>query len=294
MKLGIIGGSGLYEIDGITGVSRRSVSTPFGAPSGEFLAGKCGGNDLVFLARHGKGHAIMPSELNFRANIFGMKLLGVTHLLSISAVGSLHEDIRPRDVVIPDQYFDRTKGPAENHTFFGRGIVGHIAFGQPVCPELAALAADAAEETVKASDDPGRRVHRSGTYVNMAGPAFSTKAESNFYRSIGAAAVGMTNLAEAKLAREAEICYATVAMVTDFDCWHPDHDHVTVEMVVGHLAANTALAKELIAKVAARFAALKRRCPCPDALANAVITDPAAVPAELKRELAPIIGRYIR
>jgi 5'-methylthioadenosine phosphorylase len=294
MKLGIIGGSGLYEIDGVSGIAAQKISTPFGEPSGEFITGHHGGGELVFLARHGKGHTIMPSEINFKANIYAMKTLGVTHILSISAVGSLRDDVRPRDVVIPDQYFDRTKAPAEQHTFFGGGIVGHIGFGHPVCPELAELAARAAEAAAAESEDPDRRVHRGGTYVNMAGPAFSTKAESNFYRQIGAAVVGMTNLAEAKLAREAEICYATVAMVTDFDCWHPDHDHVTVDLIIGHLIANTALGKTLILKTAEQFGELSRACPCPNALDHAIITAPDAITPALKKKLAPIIGKYIK
>ncbi len=295
MKLGIIGGSGLGQLPGLENAVEQNIDTPFGKPSAPILDATLGDAELFFLARHGKGHSIMPSEVNFKANIAALKMLGATHILSISAVGSLREEIRPRDVVIPDQYFDRTKRPGSDHTFFGGGVVGHIAFGHPVCPELSHLAAQAAEEAIRESDASERKVFRSGTYVNMEGPAFSTKAESEFYRSTGAAVIGMTNLAEAKLAREAEICYATVAMVTDYDCWHPDHDHVTVEMVVGHFHANIKLAQEIIRLVTRRAqAGLSRKCACPHALAGAILTDPAVIPAETKRKLQPIMGKYFK
>ena len=293
MKLGIIGGSGLGKLPGLEAIHSESIDTPFGTPSAELLTGTYRGHELTFLARHGKGHTLMPSEINSRANICAMKMLGVTHLLSISAVGSLRRHIRPRDVVVPDQYFDRTRRPAADHTFFGGGVVAHIAFGTPVCPELSELAVRAAEEEIRQSNAPERRAHRGGTYVNMEGPAFSTRAESDFYRSIGAAVVGMTNLAEAKLAREAEICYATVAMVTDFDCWHPDHEHVTVEMVVGHLRANAELALGIVGRVARSFGELPRHCPCPAALENAIITAPAMIGPEARERLRPIAGRYL-
>jgi 5'-methylthioadenosine phosphorylase len=293
MKLGIIGGSGLYEIEGMQDIKSVKVETPFGAPSDEFIHGTFHGQEIYFLPRHGKGHPIMPGELNHRANIFAMKKLGVTHILSISAVGSLKEEMSPRDVVVVDQYFDRTKSNKE-HTFFGNGIVAHIGFGHPVCPELATLAADAAESAIRESEDTSRKVHRDGTYINMEGPAFSTKAESNFYRAAGFSVIGMTNIAEAKLAREAEICYSTVAMVTDFDCWHPDHDHVTVELVIGHLRANTALAKSIVKKVVEGITGLKRECSCGSALNCAIITSPEAMNPETKAALQPIIGKYVK
>jgi len=293
MKLGIIGGSGLYQIEGMEDIKQQQICTPFGNPSDKFVCGNIHGVEVVFLPRHAQGHPLMPGELNHRANIYAMKTLGVTHILSISAVGSLKEDMKPRDVVIVDQYFDRTKRGAD-HTFFGDGVVGHIAFGHPVCPELSELATQAAAEAVKASDNTSRVVHDSGTYVNMEGPAFSTMAESKFYRAMGWSVIGMTNLAEAKLAREAEICYCTVAMVTDYDCWHPDHDHVTVDMVIGHLVANTALSKDIIRRVAGKIKTLKRACACPSALACAIITSPDAMNQETRKKLQPIIGKYVK
>ena len=293
MKLGFIGGSGLYQIDGIEKIRKAKVKTPFGDPSDEFITGKLSGVDAVFLPRHGKGHTILPAELNHKANIFAMKKLGVTHIFSISAVGSLKEKLVPRDVVIVDQYFDRTKKSLE-HTFFGNGIVGHIAFGQPVCPESAKTAYEAAKASIKESPEAKKsKIHMGGSYVNMEGPAFSTKAESNSYRSLGFDVIGMTNLGEAKLAREAEICYCTIAMVTDFDCWHPDHDHVTVEMIVGNLIANSGLAKKIIMKIASMSNKLQRKCQCPDALKCALITNKDFIPSKLKRDLKPIIGKYI-
>jgi 5'-methylthioadenosine phosphorylase len=290
-KLGIIGGSGLYDIDGIAGVRTEELETPFGAPSDKFICGTLNGTEIVFLPRHGKNHAILPSELNHHANIFGMKKLGVTHILSISAVGSLKEELRPRDIVVVDQYFDRTKQAAK-HTFFGDGLVAHISFADPVCPELACLAVTAAKETVLESDDSSRQVFAAGTYINMEGPAFSTKAESMVYKSWGMDVIGMTNMAEAKLAREAEICYSTMAMVTDYDCWHPGHDNVTVELVIANLVANSALAKAAIAKVALAIEQLEKKCGCGNALASALITHKASVPAETIEKLAPIVGRY--
>jgi 5'-methylthioadenosine phosphorylase len=292
MKLGIIGGSGLYEIDGMEDIRENLIETPFGAPSDVLISGFLGGQEIVFLARHGRGHLIAPSEINYRANIFAMKTLGVTHILSVSAVGSLRERMCPRDVVIVDQYFDRRR-TAGNDTFFGDGIIAHIAFGDPTCAELAGIAAVAARESIEHSDDPSRHVHNSGTYVNMEGLAFSTKAESKFYRECGFHVIGMTNLPEAKLAREAEICYVTVAMVTDYDSWHPDHDHVTVEMVVGHLNANTVLGKNIIKQTAAALKNIPRQCNCCNALKSSLISNLDLVPAERKAALAPIIGKYI-
>lgn len=295
MKLGIIGGSGLYNIEGMTAVTEHAVNTPFGRTSDTIKEGTLNGASVFFLPRHGRNHQLLPAEVNHKANIFALKKLGVTHILSISAVGSLREDYIPRDVVIVDQFFDRTKKSLE-HTFFGNGIVAHIAFAHPICPELALIAGDAAEEAVRslAQDSKSRMpvVHRKGTYLNMEGPAFSTVAESKVYRSWGLDVIGMTNLGEAKLAREAEICYASVAMVTDFDSWHPEHDHVTTEMIISTFSANVALAKKIISNVAAAHKCLKRECACKSALAAAFITPKNAVPKEVVSSLKPIIGKY--
>jgi 5'-methylthioadenosine phosphorylase len=242
------------------------------------------GKRVAFLARHGVGHRILPSELNFRANIWGFKSLGVQQILSASAVGSLKEQYRPLDIVVPDQFFDRTSGRIS--TFFGRGLVAHVAFAHPVCGQLSAVAAAAVEAV-------GATVHRGGTYVNIEGPQFSTLAESKLYRSWGMDVIGMTNLQEAKLAREAEMCYATLALVTDFDSWHPDHDSVTVEMVIANLLQNAKTAQQAIAEAVDRISG-DRSCACKDALATAIITRPALVPDETKRDLEPIIGRYMK
>jgi 5'-methylthioadenosine phosphorylase len=284
VQIGIIGGSGLYDMTELTDREEKSVSTPFGDPSGPFIIGTLGGKRVAFLARHGIGHRILPSELNFRANIYGFKVLGVERILSASAVGSLKEEYKPLDILIPDQFFDRTKGRIS--TFFGRGIVAHIAFAHPLCGELSKIAADAAEAV-------GATVHRRGTYVNMEGPQFSTLAESKLYRAWGMDVIGMTNLQEAKLAREAEICYATLALVTDYDCWHPDHDSVTVDMIIANLLQNARTAQQAIATAVGRVPAA-RTCPCKDALATAIITRPEFVPAQTKKELAPIIGKYMQ
>ena len=290
-KLGIIGGSGLYDIDGMEDVKIESIETPFGTPSDKFICGTLSGIEVAFLPRHGKNHAILPGELNHHANIFGMKKLGVTHIISVSAVGSLKEELRPRDIVVVDQYFDRTKQASE-HTFFGDGLVAHISFADPVCPELATLAVKATQEAVAESDDNSRKVFSTGTYINMEGPAFSTKAESMVYKSWGMDVIGMTNMAEAKLAREAEICYSTIAMVTDYDCWHPGHENVTVELVIANLVANSALAKAAIKKVATALDKLEKNCGCGDALACALITNKESVPVQTIEKLAPIIGKY--
>jgi 5'-methylthioadenosine phosphorylase len=281
--IGIIGGSGLYDMAELTEREERIVPTPFGDPSGPYVIATLRGRRVAFLARHGAGHRIMPSELNFRANIFGFKVLGVERILSASAVGSLKEEYRPLDILVPDQFFDRTKGRIS--TFFGRGIVGHISFAHPVCPQLSAVAADSAQSV-------GAKVHRGGTYVNMEGPQFSTLSESRLYRSWGMDVIGMTNLQEAKLAREAEICYATLALVTDYDCWHPDHDSVTVDLIIANLMQNAATAQKTIAEAVARLPP-SRSCACKDALASAIITRPEHVPDTIKKELAPIIGKYM-
>ena len=282
--IGIIGGSGLYDMAELTDREERVVSTPFGAPSGPYIVATLRGKRVAFLARHGAGHRISPSELNFRANIFGFKVLGVERILSASAVGSLKEEYRPLDIVVPDQFFDRTKGRIS--TFFGGGIVAHVGFAHPVCGDLATVAADCAAAA-------GARVHRGGTYVNMEGPQFSTLAESRLYRQWGMDVIGMTNLQEAKLAREAEICYSTLALVTDYDCWHPDHDSVTVELIIANLTQNALMAQRTIASAVERLGPT-RTCACKDALATAIITRPDHVPDTVKRDLAPIIGKYVK
>ena len=283
VHIGIIGGSGLYDMEDLTAREDVTLSTPFGDPSGPYVVGTLRGRRVAFLARHGAGHRILPSEINFRANIFGMKMLGVEYLLSASAVGSLKEEYRPLDIVIPDQFFDRTKGRLS--TFFGRGLAAHVGFAHPFCRILSALAYESGRSA-------GATVHRGGTYVCMEGPQFSTLAESTLYRSWGMDVIGMTNLQEAKLAREAEICYATIALVTDYDCWHPDHDSVTVEMVIANLVQNAKTARAIIAGAVERLP-FERSCECASALKYALVTRPEAVPAGLKRELAPIVGKYL-
>jgi len=282
--IGIIGGSGLYDMAELTAREEKTVSTPFGDPSGPFVTGMLRGKRVAFLARHGVGHRILPSELNFRANIYAMKVLGVERIVSASAVGSLKEEYKPLDIVVPDQFFDRTKGRIS--TFFGRGLVAHVGFAHPVCGPLSRIVGDSAVSV-------GATVHRGGTYVNMEGPQFSTLAESRLYRSWGMDVIGMTNLQEAKLAREAEICYATLALVTDYDCWHPDHDAVTVEMIIGNLLQNAKTAQRAIAEAVARIDGA-RACSCANALATAIITRPETVPEQTKRDLQPIIGKYMK
>jgi 5'-methylthioadenosine phosphorylase len=284
IQIGIIGGSGLYEMAELTEREEATVTTPFGDPSGPYVLGTLRGKRVAFLARHGVGHRIMPSDLNFRANIFGFKVLGVERILSASAVGSLKLEYKPLDIVVPDQFFDRTKGRIS--TFFGRGLVAHVAFAHPVCGDLSKTAADSAAKV-------GATVHRGGTYVNMEGPQFSTLAESNLYRLWGMDVIGMTNLTEAKLAREAEICYATLALVTDYDCWHPGHDEVTVDLIIANLRQNAVMAQKTIADVVERTSG-PRTCACKDALATAIITQASLVPEQTKRELAPIIGKYLK
>jgi 5'-methylthioadenosine phosphorylase len=283
VQIGIIGGSGLYDMAELTDRETRAISTPFGDPSGAYVIGTLRGRRVAFLPRHDVGHRLTPSELNFRANIYGFKTLGVEWIVSASAVGSLREDFKPLDLVVPSQFFDRTKGRVS--TFFGDGIVGHIAFAHPFCPRLSELTYGAATRT-------GATVHRGGTYVCMEGPQFSTIAESNFYRASGFDIIGMTNLQEAKLAREAEICYTTLALVTDYGCWHPDHDSVTVEMIVANLTQNAKTAQQVIANTVEQLP-VERTCECGRALATAIMTRPDAIPAETKARLRPIIGRYI-
>jgi 5'-methylthioadenosine phosphorylase len=283
VEVGIIGGSGLYDMAELTDRQEKTVTTPFGDPSGPYLIGTLRGMRVAFLARHGVGHRLMPSELNYRANIFGFKTLGVERILSASAVGSLKEEYRPADIVIPDQFFDRTKGRPSS--FFGRGLVGHVGFAHPFCKILSGIAYDSGKRA-------GATVHKGGTYVCMEGPQFSTLAESKLYRSWGMDIIGMTNLQEAKLAREAEICYTTIALVTDYDCWHPDHDSVTVEMVMSTLAKNAATAQQIIAGAVERLP-YERTCECASALKYALVTRPEMVPDQVKKDLAPIIGKYI-
>ncbi len=282
-QIGIIGGSGLYDMAELSDREDVTISTPFGDPSGPYVLATLRGRRVAFLARHGAGHRLMPSELNFRANIYGFKTLGVERILSASAVGSLKLEFPPQDIVIPDQFFDRTKGRVS--TFFGRGLVAHVAFAHPVCADLSRAAHESAVAV-------GARVHLGGTYVCMEGPQFSTLAESQLYRSWGMDVIGMTNLQEAKLAREAEICYATLALVTDYDCWHPEHDSVTVKMIVTNLMQNARTAQAIIAETVGRLPT-GRSCPCATALANAIITNRDAIPANTRQDLLLIVGKYL-
>ena len=283
VRIGIIGGSGLYDMAEVVDRTEVAVETPFGDPSGPYVLGTLRGKRVAFLARHGAGHKLLPSELNFRANIYGMKTLGVEYILSASAVGSLKEELRPLDIVIPDQFIDRTKGRIS--TFFGQGLAAHVGFAHPFCSRLSTIAYESGQQA-------GATVHKGGTYVCMEGPQFSTLAESKLYRSWGAEIIGMTNLQEAKLAREAEICYSTIALVTDYDCWHPDHDSVTVEMIIANLTQNAKTAQAIIA-TAVDALPFERTCECASALKFALITRPDAVPASTLVDLAPIVGRYL-
>lgn len=291
MKLGIIGGSGLYELEGLSAVREVAVETPFGAPSDVYIQGTLKGVEVIFLPRHGRGHRLLPSEINHKANIWGFKKLGVEQVLSVSAVGSLREELRPGDVVLPDQYYDRTKGSL-GHTFFGKGIVGHVSFGDPTCLALLKEVGVAAREAV---DQLGLgekvRVVNGGTYVSMEGPAFSTRAESNAYRQLGFDIIGMTSLPEAKLCREAELCYQAMSMVTDYDCWRVGESEVTVEMVIATLKANVNLAKDVIRRLVVRLPA-RRDCACAHALSTAVMTDWALIPESTLTALDPLIGKY--
>jgi 5'-methylthioadenosine phosphorylase len=282
-EIGIIGGSGFYSIPGVEVVEEARLNTPFGEPSDAYVIAEIEGKSVAFLARHGRGHRLSPSELNFRANIYGMKMLGVERIISLSAVGSMKEEHAPLDFVIPDQFFDRTRGRIS--TFFGNGVVAHISFADPVCPQLAATVHAAANEA-------GINSKLGGTYLCMEGPAFSTRAESNVYRSWGMDVIGMTNLQEAKLAREAEMCYVTVAMVTDYDCWHEAHEAVTVDQIIATLTKNTENARRLV-PVVIRSLPEEPNCKCDAALKHAIITDRAAISAEAKQRLGLIIGKYI-
>ena len=291
MKLGIIGGSGLYNIDSIEKIDSITVDTPFGSPSSEYLHGKIGDTEIYFLPRHGKGHTISPSEINYKANIFGMKKLGVTHILSISAVGSLKEELAPKDVVIIDQYVDRTK-QSSKHTFFGDGIVGHIPFSDPICKEFGNAVFEHTKQAMSelyGTKDKTPQAVFGGTYINMEGPAFSTKAESILYKSWRLDIIGMTSLAEAKLSREAGICYCVAAMVTDYDSWHPNHDNVSVEMVINTMKTNTNTAKAIIKKVGTAFKSLERKCSCKGTGKSSIMTSPECMPEEIKKKLALIL-----
>ena len=282
-EIGIIGGSGLYELEGFTEVEEVALDTPFGPPSDRLMVGRLEGRRVAFLPRHGRGHRILPGELNFQANVYALKTLGVERILSVSAVGSLKEKYAPLHLVIPDQFVDRTKRSA---TFFGRGLVAHIAFAHPFCPGLSAVM----EEACGAA---GATHHRGGTYLCIEGPQFSTRAESELYRAWGMDVIGMTNVQEARLAREAEICYVTLAMVTDYDCWHPDHESVTADQIIQNLVRNAAMAKAVLRAAVQRLPPAPRTCECATALRSALVTAPELVPDKVKRDLAPIIGRYM-
>jgi 5'-methylthioadenosine phosphorylase len=284
VKIGIIGGSGLYHMSGLSDTREVRVKTPFGAPSDAIVIGKLEGQRVAFLARHGRGHLILPSEINYRANVWAMKILGVERIISVSAVGSLREDLPPLDFLIPDQFFDRTHRRIA--TFFGDGIVAHVGFDKPTCPKLSAQLADACEGVAV-------KAHRSGSYVCIEGPQFSTLAESHTYRQLRFDVIGMTNVTEAKLAREAEICYATFAMITDYDCWHPQHSSVTLEEIIANLNRNTDNVQKAIRAVIRGLGNTERDCKCGRALAHAILTDRKAIPAATKKRLAPIIGKYI-
>jgi len=283
MRIGIIGGSGLYEMSGIERKRWISVTTPFGKPSDQLLCGRLHGRDVAFLPRHGRGHRFLPSELNHRANIYAMKKLGVTHIISVSAVGSLKEQYKPMDIVLINQFLDRTKRSADL-TFFGHGIVAHVPFAHPVCERLRQLVG-------KAGREAGATIHMGGTYVNMEGPAFSTLAESNFHRAMGWDVIGMTNYGEARCAREAEICYTTMAMVTDYDCWHESHETVSIEMIIGYLRKNVAMSQAILHKVVAGLDPATD-CPCQHALANAIMTAPVVMPPATRKKLALLIGKH--
>jgi 5'-methylthioadenosine phosphorylase len=286
LRIGVIGGSGLYDLDGLTDVREETVSTPFGDTSDNFIIGKLGDVELVFLSRHGRGHRLNPTEVPYRANIWGMKKLGVSWIVSVSAVGSLRENIAPRDVVVIDQFIDRTK--ARPSTFFEGGVVGHVGFGEPICETLRGILLRASNEIATNVD-----VHDRGTYVCMEGPAFSTRSESNLYRSWGAQVIGMTNLPEAKLAREAEMSYATLAMATDYDCWHEGHDDVTVETVISHVVANVKLAKDIIRAAVPMIVAFDAPSPQSNAMAGGIMTDKTLIPQDRIDALDIIIGKYL-
>jgi 5'-methylthioadenosine phosphorylase len=281
--LGVIGGSGLYQMAGLENLREERVGTPFGNPSDAYVLGTVDGRDIVFLARHGRGHTLLPTEINFRANVYGFKALGVERIVSVSAVGSLREELRPLDVAVPDQFIDATR--QRPSTFFGAGLVAHVSLADPVCADLAATLHATAR-------DCGARVHAGGTYVCIEGPQFSTRAESHLYRSFKADVIGMTNAQEVKLAREAEICYATLAMITDYDCWRPGEAAVTVEEVVARLHDNASMAQSIVARVLSRLPE-SRACPCATALKHAILTEPSRIPRETRDRLRLLVGKYL-
>ncbi len=284
LRIGVIGGSGLYRMDGLEIDEERQVATPFGEPSDRYAIGRLAGRPVAFLARHGRGHRLMPTEINYRANVFGFKLLGVERLISLSAVGSMRLDVRPTDILVPDQFVDRTRHRAD--TFFGDGLVAHVSLADPVCGELTELFADAVERV-------GATVHRGGAYLCMEGPQFSTRAESRIYRQWGIDVIGMTNLQEARLAREAEICYATLGLITDYDCWHEEEQDVSVASVLEVLDQNSRTAQRVVAEIVGRLPTVRgEHCGCGDALRHALITAREAVPAATIERLRPIVGRY--
>lgn len=285
--IGVIGGSGLYEIEGLTDIAEVQIETPFGAPSDAYVTGMLNGVKMVFLPRHGRGHRILPSEVNYRANIYGMKTLGVQQIISVSAVGSMKEEIVPGHIVIPDQFFDRTQGKRAS-TFFGKGVVAHVQFAGPVCSALSRRLGDAAQAI-------GATVHCGGTYLCIEGPNFSTRAESNIYRSWGVDIIGMTNIPEARLAREAEICYGTVALATDYDCWHEGHEDVSVEAVLAIIQQNVSTARQIIQTAVQEIAAQWQAadCNCAEALQYAIMTDKDLIPAQTREDLAPLLDKYL-
>ncbi|MFQ5354168.1 MAG: S-methyl-5'-thioadenosine phosphorylase [Thermodesulfobacteriota bacterium] len=282
--IGVIGGSGLYSMDALVDVKSVKVTTPFGEPSDEYITGRLGNVKMVFLPRHGREHKLLPSEINYRANIYGMKKLGVEWIISVSAVGSMKEEIHPGDMVIVDQFFDRTKSRAS--TFLGSGVAGHVEFGDPVCGDLSRVLYDAAVGA-------GAKVHRGGTYLCIEGPQFSTRAESNIYRSWGVDVIGMTNIPEAKLAREAEICYATIALSTDYDCWHEEEESVTVEMILETISKNVAMARKIIIGAVEDKAFEDRSCGCGSAMQYAAVTQRDAIPEKTREDLSIILGKYL-
>jgi 5'-methylthioadenosine phosphorylase len=284
-KIGIIGGSGMYKMEGVRVNREARVTTPFGSPSDKFTLGKLGGKDVVFLPRHGVGHRISPSGINYRANIFAMKKLGVERIISVTACGSLREEMKPLDFVVVDQFVDRTNH-ARQMSFFDQGIVSHIVFSHPVCADLCA-------QIYSAGKTLNLNMHKSGTYINMEGPQFSTLAESRLYRSWGMDVIGMTNMAEARLCREAGICYATLACITDYDCWHPQHESVTLEMVISNSQKNVENAKKIVRRVIENMGP-ERACACADALGSAIVTDRKMIPAKVKKDLKIIIGKYLK
>jgi len=285
VRIGIIGGTGLYEMEGLKKTGAITVQTPFGSPSDKYIVGELDGIKVAFLPRHGIGHRISPHQLNFRANLYGFKKMGVEWIISVSAVGSMKEEIEPLHMVLPDQFFDRTRKRID--TFFGEGIVAHVSFSHPICSNLSSI-------LYKKIKDLGFPVHKGGTYLCIEGPQFSTKAESHIYRSWKVDVIGMTNLQEAKLAREAEICYATIALVTDYDCWKEDEDNLSIEMIIDNLNKNTEKVKKVIREAIPEIITMERNCPCSNALKNAIIIQKDMIPNKIKKDLAIIIGRYLK